>query len=100
MLVVRFKVRCKSGKAEQAMAAFREVIAPSRTVEGVLSFDIGRDLSDPDSILAIEVFEDREALERQEALPEVQGVLGLMDELAAAEPEATIFHVSSSEPWG
>jgi hypothetical protein len=46
------------------------------------------------------VFEDREALERQESLPEVQRTIGLLENLLAAEPEATIFHVSSSEPWG
>jgi len=98
MIVVRFKVQCKPGKTEQALAAFEEVIAPSRAVKGVVSFDIGRDLADPDSIIATEVFEDRAALDRQESLPQVEKVIGLLEELVAAEPEATIFHVSSSEP--
>jgi len=31
-------------------------------------------------------------------LPVVQKTMGLFGELLAAEPEATIFHVSSSEP--
>lgn len=99
MIVVRFKVQCKPEKVEQAMAAFEEVIAPSRAVDGVVSFDIGRDLADPDSFIAVEVFEDRTALERQESLPEVEKTIGLLEEFLAAEPEATIFHVSSSEPW-
>jgi quinol monooxygenase YgiN len=100
MIVVRFKVRCQPEKAEQALAAFREVIGPSRAVEGVVSFDIARDLSDPDSVVACEVFEDLAALERQESLPVVQRTIALLGELVAAPPEATIFHVSSSEPWG
>ena len=100
MIVVRFKVQCRPEKTEQAMASFQEVIAPSRAVDGVLSFDIGRDVSDPDSFVAVEVFEDRAALERQESLPVVQKTIGLLEQLLAAEPEATIFHVSSSEPWG
>ena len=99
MIVIRFKVRCRPEKTEQAMAAFRDVIAPSRTVDGVISFDIGRDLSDPDSFVAVEVFDDRAALERQESLPQVQKTIALLGEIVAAEPEATIFHVSSSEPW-
>jgi hypothetical protein len=37
---------------------------------------------------------------RQEALPVVQKTMGLLEDLLADEPEATIFHVSSSEPWG
>ena len=61
MIVVRFKVQCQPEKTEQVMAAFEEVIAPSRAVDGVISFDIARDLADPDSFVAIEVFEDRGA---------------------------------------
>lgn len=100
MIVIRFKMRCKPDKTAEVMAALGDVIAPSRDVEGVINFDIARDLSDPDTFIATEVFEDRAALERQEALPEVGKVLGLLEESLVAEPEATTFHVSSSEPWG
>lgn len=100
MIVVRFKVQCKPDKTEQAMAAFKEIVAASRAVNGVISFDMGRDVADPNSFIAIEVFEDQEALERQESLPVVEKTVGLLEELLAAEPEATVFHVSSSEPWG
>jgi quinol monooxygenase YgiN len=100
MIVVRFKVQLKPEKTEQAVAAFEEVIAPSRAVNGVVSFDIARDLADPNSIVATEVFEDRAALDRQESLPEVAKVIGLLGESAAVAPEATIFNVSSSEPHG
>ena len=100
MIVVRFKVQCQPEKTGQALAAFQEIVAASRAVDGVVSFDMGRDVADPDSFIAMEVFEDRAALERQESLPVVQKAIGLLEELLAAEPEATIFHVSSSEPWG
>ncbi len=100
MIVVRFKVQCQPDKAEQVRAAFHDVIAPSRAVDGVVSFDIARDLADPDSFVAIEVFEDQAALERQESLPEVGKALAVLQESLVAEPEATIFRVSSSEPWG
>jgi quinol monooxygenase YgiN len=100
MIVVRFKVTCRPDKAEEARAAFADVIAPSRAVPGVISFDIARDLADPSSFVAVEVFEDRAALERQEALPEVTKTLAVLEEALAGAPEATIFYVSSSEPWG
>src|SRR5438132_2504670 len=100
MIVVRFKVQCQPGKTEQVMAAFKEVIAPSREVDGVISFDIGRDLADPDSFIATEVFVDRAALDRQESLPVVQTTMGLLQDSLVAKPEATIFQVSSSEPYG
>jgi len=100
MIVVRFQVKCKAEKAEELCAAFEAVVAPSRTVEGVLNFDIARDITDPNSFIATEVFTDRAALERQESLPEVQKVIALLPDVLAAEPEATIYTVSSSEPWG
>jgi len=100
MIVVRFKMRCQPAKTEQLMALLREVIAPSRTVDGVISFDIARDLADPNAFIATEVFEDRAALDRQESLAEVGKVMAIFPESLAAEPEATIFHVSSSEPYG
>ncbi len=75
MIVVRFMVQCRPDKTEQVKAEFEQVIAPSRAVEGVIGFDIARDLADPDSFIATELFEDRAALERQESLPEVAKTL-------------------------
>jgi quinol monooxygenase YgiN len=100
MIVVRFKVRARPEKAEELRAAFQSVVAPSRKVQGALHFDIGRDVTDPNSFIAMEVFEDRAALERQEALAEVQKVIALLPNVLAGDPEATIYNVSSSEPWG
>jgi quinol monooxygenase YgiN len=100
MIVLRFKVHCQAGKREQALAAFERVIGPSREVEGVISFDIGQELTDPDAIFGVEVFEDREALDRQEAQQVVQETIAQFGELVTEEIEVTIFHVSSSEPWG
>jgi len=100
MIVVRFRVKCRPGKAEKAVAAFREVVAASRPLEGVVNFDIGHDVTDADMFIAIEVFTDQAALDRQEALPVVKKTIALLGELAAGAPEATIFNVSSSKPWG
>ncbi|MEO5841617.1 MAG: hypothetical protein ABIQ73_28315 [Acidimicrobiales bacterium] len=63
----------------------------------MISFDIGRDLVDPVSFIATEVFENRGALERQESLPKVAKALGVLEHSLTAEPEATIFEVSFSE---
>ena len=55
MIIVRFRAKCQPGKTEHGLAVFEPVIAPSRALEGVVNFDIGRDIADPDSILALEV---------------------------------------------
>jgi quinol monooxygenase YgiN len=100
VIVVRFKVQCQPDKTQQVMAALQDVVAPSRALDGVVSFDVARDLTDPNSFVATEVFEDRDALDRQESLPEVETALAVFEQSLAAEPEATVFHVSSSEPHG
>jgi quinol monooxygenase YgiN len=97
MIIVRFKIRCQPGKAEHALAVMNDVIKPSRALDGVVSFDIGRDIADPDAIIAVEVFADRAALGRQEALPEVARVMSVLPDLVAGPPEATLYEVSSSE---
>ena len=98
MIVVRFKVTCQPGKTEHALAVFEPVIAPSRALDGVIHFDIARDVADPNSIIAVEVFEDRAALDRQESLPEVANVMSALPQMVAGPPEATIFEVASSGP--
>ena len=98
MIVLRFKVQCRPEKTEEVMAALAAVVAPARAVEGVISFDIARDLTDPNAFIATEVFEDQEARERQESSPQVGEVMALLPESLAAPPEATVFQVSSSEP--
>lgn len=92
-------MKCKPERAEQARSAFEAVVARSREVEGVMSFDIARDIVDPDSFIAIEVFADHAALDRQESLAVVQQTIAVLPELLSGEPEATIFHVASYEPW-
>jgi quinol monooxygenase YgiN len=100
MIVIRFKVVCQPEKAEELRAAFEAVVAPSRSVEGVVNFDIAQDLTDSHAFIATEVFTDHAARERQESLPEVGKVLALLPNVLAAPPEATIYNVSSSEAAG
>ena len=98
MIVVRFKVRCQSDKTSELAAAMKEVVDAARELPGVIHFDIARDLTDADALIATEVFEDRTAMEREETLPEVAKVVELMQAGAlAGPPERTVFEVASSE---
>lgn len=96
MLIVRFKVTCKPGKAGELAAAFAEVVGPSRALAGVVSFDIGVDVTDQRTFIATEVFEDAEARQRQEALPEVARVMSLLPEVLAGPPEMAVFTAASA----
>jgi quinol monooxygenase YgiN len=98
MIVVRFKVQCQPSKTEDVAAAMEKVVGAARSLPGVIHFDIARDLTDSNALIATEVFEDNEAMQREESLPEVVRVIDLMQAGAlAGPPEWTRFEVASSE---
>ena len=98
MVVVRFKLQCQPDRTEEVVAAMRDVIAPSRKLAGVVHFDIGRDLTDANSLIATEVYENRSAMEKQETLAEVGQVIKLIEAGAAAgPPEWTIYDGATAE---
>ncbi len=98
MLIVRFKVRCQDAKTDEMIAAMKQVAEAARSLPGVIHFDIGRDVLDPNSLIATEVFEDRSAMENEEKLPAVAKVVELLQGGAlAGPPEWTIYDVASSE---
>jgi quinol monooxygenase YgiN len=67
-------------------------------MSGVINFDIGRDITDPDSLIATEVYDDRAAMDRQEAQPEVAKLLDLISAGAlVGPPDWTIYEVASTE---
>ena len=98
MIVVRFKVQCQPDRADEVVGAMGDVVEPSRKLAGVLQFDVARDVTNPNCLLAVEVFEDRAALERQEELPEVATVMKLFESgVLVGDPEYSIFEVASVE---
>lgn len=98
MIVLRFKVQCQPDKTSVVADAMRDVVVASRSLPGVVHFDVARDVIESNTLIATEVFEDVAARERQESLPEVAKVMSLLPDAMAAAPEATLFHVSATEP--
>lgn len=96
MVIMRFKVKVRPEQAEDVRAALEAVIEPSRALEGVIHFDIARDLSDQDVFIATEVYDSKSVLDRQEELPEVDAALALIRR-SVVEREATLYHVASTE---
>ncbi len=94
MVILRFKIHAKPKRRDELMGALAEIIPPARATEGVINFDIARDLGDPDAFIATAVYEDSAALERQESAPEVHRAMALFAESLAAPPERTIFDAS------
>jgi quinol monooxygenase YgiN len=96
MIVARFKVQCRPEHTEEMSAAIAAVEAPSREIPGVVYFDVTRSLTDPDTFVVIEVFEDAQALNRQNAQGEVARVLGLIEAGAlTGDYEWTVWETSA-----
>jgi quinol monooxygenase YgiN len=97
MIVARFKVQCRPDRTEEVAAAIAAVEAPSRELSGVVHFDVARSLADSNILIAVEVFEDREALDRQEAQGEVAKVTSLIEAGAlTGDPEWTVWEASAT----
>ena len=94
MVILRFKIRSKPDKSDELMSALAEIITPARATNGVINFDIARDLLDPDSFIATAIYDDGTALEQQESLPEVDRVMAMLPESLVAPPDRTIFDAS------
>ena len=66
MIVVRFKATCDPSRADELVEAMAVVVKQSRLLEGVLYFDVARDITDSNNFVATEVFIDRPAMAHQE----------------------------------
>jgi quinol monooxygenase YgiN len=91
VLIVVFKLTCQPEKTTEVGDALRRVIAASRALDGVVSFDIASDLADPNGFVATEVFEDQAARDRQESLPEVAAVMALLPTSLAGPPDLATY---------
>jgi quinol monooxygenase YgiN len=100
VIVVRFKVQCQPDKTEDVRTVLEDVVAPSRALDGVVSFDIGQDVTDVNAFIATEVFDDRVALDRQESLAEVASAMSVLEKSLTGPPEAVIYNISTAEPYG
>ena len=94
MIILRQRMRSKSERTDDVLAALAAIIPGARATQGVISLDIARDLLDPDSFVATGIYEDGAALERQESAPEVHRAVAMFAEALAAPPDRTIYDAS------
>jgi quinol monooxygenase YgiN len=93
MIVVRSRASCQADRLQDALAALA-----SRTVHGVIHYDVGQDVTDPGTIIVTAVFPDHDALDRQATPPEVEQVMALVTDVVGEEPEATVVDLAPALP--
>ena len=63
MLTVVAKMPIKEGKMDEAVAAFRELIAKVAKEEGTVMYSLNKDKANPNMLVVVEQYKDKAALE-------------------------------------
>jgi len=69
MIAVIAKIKAKEGKAEEIVQLFKEIIPQVRQEEGTLFYTLNRDPSNPNLLVVIERYRDRDALKVHSKTP-------------------------------
>jgi quinol monooxygenase YgiN len=99
MLLVIGRVKCDSENREELIELLGQMQDDSRKEEGCLRYGFFAAVEDQDSFVAVEEWEDREALDRHFAEPHLARFSGRLLELVSGRPEVAIHEVSATSPF-
>ena len=99
MLLVIGRVRCDAEKRDQLVALLRRMQDDSRREEGCLRYGFFAAVEDPLSFIAVEEWEDREALDRHFAEPHLREFAAGLLELVSERPEVAIHEIAGTSAF-
>jgi quinol monooxygenase YgiN len=99
MLLVIGRVKCESENRDELIAALEKMQDQSRREEGCIRYGFFAAVEDPLSFIAVEEWEDREALDRHFAEPHLHEFAGRLLELVSGQPEVAIHEIAGTSPF-
>jgi quinol monooxygenase YgiN len=99
VLLVIGRVRCDSDNREELVAQLKRMQDDSRREQGCLRYGFFAAVEDEDSFVAVEEWEDREALDRHFEQPHLAEFARRLLELVSERPEVAIHEVSGTSPF-
>jgi quinol monooxygenase YgiN len=99
MLLVIGRVRCAPERREELVAQFERMQADSRREDGCLRYGFFAAVEDEHSFIAVEEWQDREALDRHFAEPHLHEFSARLLELVSERPEVAIHEISETNPF-
>jgi quinol monooxygenase YgiN len=99
MLLVVGRVRCDAEKREQLVSLLRRMQDDSRREEGCLRYGFFAAVEDPLSFIAVEEWEDRDALDRHFAESHLHDFAAKLLELVSERPEVAIHEVAGTSAF-
>ena len=94
MLIVLGSARAEPGRREELVAAARAVTTATRGDDGCLSYVFAADLVDPDVVVSVEVWRDRDALDAHMTHDHTVDFLATVGDLVSGAPTLSIHTVS------
>ena len=98
MLIVLGSATAAPGRRDELVAAARTVAAATRGDRGCLAYSFAADVEDPDRILSIEIWADRDALDAHMGHDHTQAFLAVAPGLVAGEPVMSFHDVPGEDP--
>jgi quinol monooxygenase YgiN len=99
MILVIGRVRCEAERREDLIALMERMQEESRREEGCLRYGFFSAVEDPLSLVAVEEWADREALDRHFAQPHLQEFARGLGEVVSERPEVAIHEVAATSPF-
>ena len=87
MLAVVAKLPIKEGMMDEAIAGFKELIGQVAQEKGTLSYTLNRDPANPNILVMIERYKDKEAVEAHTSAPYFKAFFKSSGAFIAGRPE-------------
>ena len=90
MIAVIAKIPVKEEKREEAIEAFKQLITEVAKEEGTLSYTLNVSKNEPNTLVVMERYKDKEALKAHSSTPHFNAFFAKAAELFSGSPEITI----------
>ena len=91
MIGVVAKIPVQEGKMDDVLAVFKDYITHVAQEEGTLSYTLNTDKNDPNMLVILERYTDKEALGVHSGSQQFQEMFGKLGSLVSGQPEITIY---------
>jgi quinol monooxygenase YgiN len=96
MISVLAKMPIKEDKVEEAIQAVKELMIEVAKEEGTLSYTLNRDQKNPNTLVFMERYKDRAAMEAHSATPHFKAFFGKSRDFLAGRPEIILMEELAS----
>jgi len=90
MIAIVAKLPIKEGKVEEAIEAIKELMVHVAKEDGTLMYTLNKDTSNPSTIVIMERYKDKAALDAHSSTPHFKEFFAKSREFIASKPEINV----------